>query len=369
MGADGSVAQLLEAGYMSEDELQALIASHPQILGGDDDRPLRFLLVRREAGLADAAGGGDRWSVDHLFFDHEAVPTLVEVKRSSDTRIRREVVGQMLDYAANAVVYLPPDRIRAWFEATCAADALDATEVLASAFGVEVDPEAFWERAATNLHAGRIRMLFVADHIPGELRRIVEFLNSQMDPAEVLAVEVVQYSDGGLKTLVPKTYGQTEMARTRKSSGRRPGRKWNETEALEALKAVSPELGELGQAVYDWTLRLPGGTFVEAGRVPEIKPAVAVADQKFALFALSNEGRLFVALQSWNRVPQLRDERIRSAFIDEINSLTGAALRSNKSWPAMPADLLYDPVRRDAVLARFAQLAREVRGYLGQPDA
>jgi hypothetical protein len=32
------------------------------------------------------------------------VPTLLEVKRSSDTRIRREVVGQMLDYAANGVV-------------------------------------------------------------------------------------------------------------------------------------------------------------------------------------------------------------------------------------------------------------------------
>ena len=32
------------------------------------------------------------------------MPTLVEVKRSSDTRIRREVVGQMLHYAANAVV-------------------------------------------------------------------------------------------------------------------------------------------------------------------------------------------------------------------------------------------------------------------------
>jgi 5-methylthioribose kinase len=41
----------------------------------------------------------------------------VEVKRSSDTRIRREVVGQMLDYAANAVVYWPLEMIRAKFEA------------------------------------------------------------------------------------------------------------------------------------------------------------------------------------------------------------------------------------------------------------
>ena len=37
-----------------------------------------------------------------------------------------------------------------------------------------------------------IALSFVADEIPSELRRIVEFLNQQMDPAEVLAVEIKQ---------------------------------------------------------------------------------------------------------------------------------------------------------------------------------
>lgn len=37
--------------------------------------------------------------MDHLFVDQDAIPTLVEVKRSSDTRIRREVVGQLLEYS------------------------------------------------------------------------------------------------------------------------------------------------------------------------------------------------------------------------------------------------------------------------------
>jgi hypothetical protein len=30
--------------------------------------------------------GGGRWSVDHLFLDQDAVPTIVEVKRSTDPR-------------------------------------------------------------------------------------------------------------------------------------------------------------------------------------------------------------------------------------------------------------------------------------------
>ena len=41
----------------------------------------------------------------------------MEVKRSGDTRIRREGVGQMLDYAANAGVYWPVEEIKAKFEA------------------------------------------------------------------------------------------------------------------------------------------------------------------------------------------------------------------------------------------------------------
>ena len=53
--------------------------------------------------------------MDHLFLDQDSIPTIVEVKRSTDTRIRREVVGQLLDYAANAVVYWPVERLQAQF--------------------------------------------------------------------------------------------------------------------------------------------------------------------------------------------------------------------------------------------------------------
>ncbi len=103
-----------EEPYDSEDLLQGLLAKYPDLLAGGDeavDSPRRWLLVKREVGVPDTETGGSRWSLDHLFLDQEAVPTLVEVKRSADTRIRREVVGQMLDYAANGVVYWPAERL------------------------------------------------------------------------------------------------------------------------------------------------------------------------------------------------------------------------------------------------------------------
>ena len=93
----------------------------PELLLGETAGPgpsVQYLLVRREAGVPEADREADRWFLDHLFLDAEGVPTLVEVKRSSDTRIRREVVGQMLDYAANILAYWPPERMRDEFEAS-----------------------------------------------------------------------------------------------------------------------------------------------------------------------------------------------------------------------------------------------------------
>lgn len=206
---DGGLVEMTEQDYASEDLLQKLLADHPNLLAGDQidaTEPRRWLLVSRELSLASEEDGAGRWSVDHLFLDQDAIPTIVEVKRSTDSRIRREVVGQMLDYAANAVVYWPVEMLRARLEESQKAPEQELYEFLGSG----VDLNDFWQKVKTNLQAGRVRLIFVADKVPAELRRVVEFLNLQMDPAEVLAVEIKQYTGQGLKTLVPRVFGQIE---------------------------------------------------------------------------------------------------------------------------------------------------------------
>lgn len=202
--------------FVTEDEFQRLLANHPSLLSWDqaDGSFRRWLLLKREKAIPAEEDGASRWSVDHLFADQNGVPTLVEVKRQTDTRLRREVVGQMLDYAANAVVYWPVDQLRAEFEAGCPDPAKQIREQL----GTEIDPETMWQQVKTNLEAGRIRMLFVADRIPPELKRIVEFLNQQMNPAEVLALELRHFAGEGVRTIVPIVYGQTEDAKARKGT-------------------------------------------------------------------------------------------------------------------------------------------------------
>ena len=220
LDSSDSLRELRETPYDSEALLQGLLAKYPQLLGGeqmDSTEPRRWLLIAREAGLSNDDFTSSRWSVDHLFVDQDAIPTIVEVKRSSDTRIRREVVGQMLDYAANAVLYWQIDRLRTMFETRCSQTGQTAEKVL-DEFLEDFEPAKFWDDLKTNLQAGRLRLVFVADEIPRELQRIVEFLNAQMDPTEVLAVEVRRFSGDGVDTLVPRVLGVTSQSQSKKSA-------------------------------------------------------------------------------------------------------------------------------------------------------
>ena len=99
----------------------------------------------------------------------------------------------MLDYAANSVAYWPVAHMRERFTANCQNCGVDPEERLREFLEEEVEPEEFWQMADRNLRDHKIRLLFVADVIPTELQRIVEFLNDQMDQTEVLAIEIKQF--------------------------------------------------------------------------------------------------------------------------------------------------------------------------------
>ncbi|MGQ0823773.1 MAG: hypothetical protein ACT4OX_01875 [Actinomycetota bacterium] len=225
---------LREQPYESEALLQEALARYPAVLAGgatSGETSGRLLLVRREMSVPSSDSSGGVWSADHLFLDDQGVPVIVEVKRSSDTRIRREVVGQMLDYAANAVKYWPIDTVRSALDATASKDGT-TTEVLLHEHRPDLDPEEFWKIVADNLSSGRIRMVFVADKLPPELVRIIEFLNEQLKTAEVLGVTVPQFVGEGVQVLVPRVVGATQTAATTKQAG--IGTAWDESSFLAA---------------------------------------------------------------------------------------------------------------------------------------
>ena len=308
LNGDSKLIAMEESPYDSEALLQKLLADHPDLLAGDqinDEEPRRWLLVTREMAVPGEQDGAGRWSLDHLFLDQDAIPTLVEVKRSTDTRIRREVIGQMLDYAANAVAYWPVEEVRARFEGRCKDDELDPEAVLTGILGDGQDAPAFWQQVKTNLQAGRVRLIFIADEIPPELRRVVEFLNSQMDPAEVLAIEVKQFVGENLKALVPRVLGQTEAARQKKSADRGEARQWDEASFFEALRERSgdPETA-LALSLLEWARKM--GLRIWWGRGKGEGSFFPVYDNRFGknfLFSAWTGGRIELQFQHMRKPP------------------------------------------------------------------
>ena len=189
-------------------------------------------------GIAERSEESPRWSLDHLIVDQDAVPTLVEVKRSANTEIRRTIVGQLLEYAAHASETWTADTMRARFEASCEEFGDNPTERLARLLQTDdADVDAFFQEVATNLTARRMRLLFVADEIPDPLLRIVEFLNQQMPTIEVLAVEIKQYSGTARRTLVPRVMGRIAGAPVRTTRAA-PGSGTRERRSLLPSRAM-----------------------------------------------------------------------------------------------------------------------------------
>ena len=82
LNGESKLIAMEESAYDSENLLQKLRADHPDRLAGeqiDAEEPRRWLLVTREMAVPGEQYGAGRWSLDHLFLDQDAVPTLVEV--------------------------------------------------------------------------------------------------------------------------------------------------------------------------------------------------------------------------------------------------------------------------------------------------
>ena len=169
----------------------------------------------------------------------------------------------MLDYAANGTKYWPLTKLQQAVEETAASDSTTADDLIRELRDdPDTDIDEFWRIVQSNLSAGRIRMVFVADKLPGELVRIIEFLNEQMRPAEVLGVEVRQYVGAGGEHVayVPDVIGKTSRAIVAKEAAA-GGQQWTEQSLLDSARAL------VGNDELKLIQRLIDDVHAQAGRL------------------------------------------------------------------------------------------------------
>jgi hypothetical protein len=182
-------------GKTLEDALQTFLQEYPQIIPGKQidpgsEDPFHFLLLRREMPIGS-------WSLDHLYVDQRGILTLVETTLFQNPESRREVIGQIIEYAANATEFWSGGSARQkatefWKNQNSPRD-LD--EMLQEEFGGELNIEDFWRRVEENLDCSRIRLIIATDELRPEVRQMIEYLNRQMQNAEILGLELKFYGD------------------------------------------------------------------------------------------------------------------------------------------------------------------------------
>lgn len=390
IGEDGSVTPASSVAYSAESELQEHLARTLDLLPGasiSPTDPRRWLLVTREAGVPNRDGGPGWWAVDHLVVDQDATPTFVEVKRASDTRARREVVAQMLDYAANGSAFWTPGQLRAFYES---GEPPGTSRELAAWLGVpeeEAEDAAaeFWQAVGTNLREGRIRLIFVAEDIPATLRRLVEFLNEQMPRVEVLAVEVRRYqAEGtGAGVLVPRLVGQTARAQAVKepvppASGHIRGRRstpWTETDVLEAVTLAGDVAAAAATAVIEWARAHQPDIRVSGGRGTMDRTLNISADTGqgsyrgvLSLYVTPSGGRplLEICIKEMISAPPFDQAAGRERFATRLRALGIKRLKSDDILTTTRPNLYLDEMTREhtsSLLAMIDQWLADVQSH------
>ncbi len=363
---DGRYQAMSEAPYAAEKELQTLLANHPQLLGADafeDESERRWILIRGEMAveIEDTEVTSTGW-VDHLFVDQDGIATIVEVKRASNTESRRKIVGQILDYAANAPHHWTADVLRSAFE-TAPPPAGDgpktSEERLAWLLGAEEpDADAFWQLVEQNLREGRLRIVFVLDRVPTALLRIVEFLNKHLDTVETYALEVRRHSSSERATpiLEISRRGVSASNRPQAARPRHPVLSMEDWE-IRFQRRHGDELLAAAQAVVEWMSKR-GRVFVTKSGDPSVGLHVpGPGTGRYPIFIKAN-GRLAITFTYLMQRPEFADESMRAEVAQRILDFVGN--RARYGGPTGDVTIELEPLKdkgiRERVLAEVEKL-------------
>ena len=174
LSTDGAAVPLIAetlgpGGDLSEDDVQALVHDHPAVLsiGEIDSAFANAIPICRE--LPTAAG-----PIDNFLVTPEGLPVLVECKLWRNPQGRREVVGQILEYAKELARWTSADVQRA--VAQRLGGGPDALITTLRAQASVPDEAAFHDALSRNLRHGRCLLLIVGDGIREGAEAIFDYL-------------------------------------------------------------------------------------------------------------------------------------------------------------------------------------------------
>jgi len=237
LGASGGVP-LRSIEVTLEADIQEFVHAHPEALPIAEIDPafVNPIAICRELGTP--AG-----PIDNFMVTATGMPVLVECKLWRNPQARREVVGQVLDYAKELSRWTSADISRE----VAKRGVLSLFERVRSV-APDADEAAFHDALSGNLARGRCLLLIVGDGIRDGVEAIFEHLRSQAllhFSFGLVELPMFELPDGG-RIVVPRVLARTAVD-VRRVIELPPGLKMDEGESNEG-SGPDPETVALGDA-------------------------------------------------------------------------------------------------------------------------
>ena len=178
-----NVRALEETEFAEESKLQDYLKDYPALIPLEDvgEGASELICIGKEVAVPSGA-------IDLLFIDKDGLLTVIETKLVKNPEIRREVIGQIIEYASY-ISRWSADKVYAIANAYLKSD-LD--EFMLNKYPEGFSADDFRSNIEQNLESGRIRLIIATNKFVEPLQATVTFLNSY-SKFDILLLEVSSF--------------------------------------------------------------------------------------------------------------------------------------------------------------------------------
>jgi len=313
---------LASEGYSGEAHLQEILFRDPDIVPVEDISsdtelsPIKLML--KEVGLP---GSG---ATDLVGIDKNGNIYIIETKLARNPEVRRQVIGQILEYAA----FLHEKGLDWLDDVVKKQKKVSISEYFDKLNDPDWDKESFEQNLRDNLNSGTFKLFIAVDEMNPDLQRIINYMENVLS-MEIYALELRYFKDkDGMEILVPNVHGG-------KKKPPKPLPTWDWDRFVEdAKKKVDAATLATLQKLYEFSLQLGKVDFGKGRTYGTFRVWLPYKNDEINLYVITSTGK-----GNWfgfkSMVGKQVDKGLISEYIKQLKSL-GFKLDEKKHVEAYP---------------------------------
>jgi hypothetical protein len=214
-------------------------------------------------------------------------------------------------------------------------------------------------------------MIIIANKFPNELQRIVEllveFLSVQMNPAKVLAPEIKQYKEQGLKAFISRISEQLAESQQKFFSAMCIEPEWDEPTAFTFFRELeevdSDNLSDIVRSILRWADSKKLYIYPGLGNIKSFFLVLLHNEKSYQLLSVQSSGLCEICFQYANKSPfDAREKRIE--LLNRLNSIEGLSISLNaiNGRSTISLSILENESAIKRFLEIFTWLIEEIKG-------